>query len=355
MHNRRRCVSLVYGLLLLLAASLSSGCVVVPYKPSARVWDSAEVALDPALVLVTAARREFLEEVSDAIRSEDGAITVVDPQVFADAACLDDDERLSRLLTEPACARVREQTAADYLVLVGTQQQESGELQGFMTFYLGFWGAAKETGGVSNLAFIFDLKTAMPLSRVSSKAEGTILGAGVVYGLFVVPLTESSAMDGLARGVVARLREGAGAGPLTIAVMGAEPVRDKSRVVLSEREVAMGSFSPDPDRRMIAARAHAPNFEDEPGPEPSSPSKAALIRSIQEGLRKVGYIWVPADGRLGRWTRAAIRDFQSSSDYRGRVVDEMPSEQLRVDIERAIPKWAPVMQLLPQSGNDGQE
>ena len=117
----------------------------------------------------------------------------------------------------------------------------------------------------------------------------------------------------------------------------------------------MGSLFPDPDRRMIAARAHAPNFEDEPGPEPSSPSKAALIRSIQEGLRKVGYIWVPADGRLGRWTRAAIRDFQSSSDYRGRVVDEMPSEQLRVDIERAIPKWAPVMQLLPQSGNDGQE
>ena len=72
--------------------------------------------------------------------------------------------------------------------------------------------------------------------------------------------------------------------------------------------------------------------------------QTGLIRSIQEGLRKVGYTRVPADGRLDDCTRAAIRQFQKSAQYTGRVVDGAPSEQLLGDIERSIKKGAFVNQ-----------
>lgn len=75
------------------------------------------------------------------------------------------------------------------------------------------------------------------------------------------------------------------------------------------------------------------------------------IRSIQEGLRKVGYTWVPADGQLDACTRAAIRQFQNSSEYTGRVVDGEPSRQLLSDIERSIKKGASANQPVSKPDN----
>lgn len=77
----------------------------------------------------------------------------------------------------------------------------------------------------------------------------------------------------------------------------------------------------------------------------------ALIRSVQEGLRKVGYTWVPADGQLDACTRAAIRHFQNSSQYTGRFVDELPSEQLLNDIKRTIQKGASANQPVSKPDN----
>ena len=89
--------------------------------------------------------------------------------------------------------------------------------------------------------------------------------------------------------------------------------------------------------RMLTHRyaLRRPDISCEPGPEPSNAAEADLIRSIQEGLQEIGYLWVPVDGRLGSCTRAAIRLFQNSPEYTGRFVDEMPSQQLLTDIERA--------------------
>jgi peptidoglycan hydrolase-like protein with peptidoglycan-binding domain len=93
-------------------------------------------------------------------------------------------------------------------------------------------------------------------------------------------------------------------------------------------------------RRMLAPKEKKPESPLEPGPEPSSPAEADLIRSTQEGLRLLDYSWVPVDGRLGSCTRAAIRLFQNSSEYTGSFVDEMPSQQLLNDIKRSIQKGA---------------
>ncbi len=303
--------SIAHRIVILLAMSLVTACVIVPYKPGAEISRLTDLALAPDRILVTAAQREMIEDISHRIRSEDSAIAILDPVAFADAAFVDDDMRLSRLLTPTACARVREQTGADFLVLVGGLETASNGQSGFMMFDLGFYGAAKSEQHATIRAAIFDLKTAHPLCHIDSVARGTALGAGLFYGLFIIPLTESGAMDG------AGLREESGKGPLTIAVMAADSV---------------GGYGADQFKASLMP------VEPVEAQKPLSPAEAALLRSIQGGLRKVGYVWVPADGQLDACTRAAIRQFQNSPEYTGRVVDEMPSQELLTDIKRAIEK-----------------
>lgn len=134
------------------------------------------------------------------------------------------------------------------------------------------------------------------------------------------------------------------------------PVAEMARAVPTVSAVTWGAIEwPRPSQDVVAARAEKPRFKSEPGPEPESSKEEALIRSIQEGLRRVGYTWVPVDGRLGSWTRAAIRDFQSSSEWAGRIMDEKPSVHLLVDINRATPKWDAVLQPLRQPADAKQK
>lgn len=206
-----------------LLASPLAGCVVVPYKPKAVVEESAQVALDPAATWVTAGPRRLIEGVSEALRDEDDALTIVAPQAFADAAFPDAEPILARLLQPAIGARVSDELGARYLVLLGELQQETSK-SGGMLFYLAFLGAQKSKEHETVAATLIDLRKAQPLGDVRASAKGTSFGVGAFYALFVVARTSTSTREGLARGIVAALREDAGAGPLTIAVMAAEPV-----------------------------------------------------------------------------------------------------------------------------------
>jgi hypothetical protein len=199
-----------------------AGCVVVPYRPAAEVAMTTDIALDPAAILVTAGPRELLEDVGKSLHRQDKEFTIVDPREFADIAFLDEDVHLARLLDAAVCARVRAQLDVRYVVLVGEVEEQTLDERGFMAVYMGFFGASKAKERTALAATIIDVERAQPLQNVNSKAEGSALGVGMFYGLFVVPMTESSAKAGLARGVAASIRQAAGAGPLNIAVMAAE-------------------------------------------------------------------------------------------------------------------------------------
>jgi hypothetical protein len=93
-----------------------------------------------------------------------------------------------------------------------------------MAFYMGFFGASSSEEHATAVATVIDLANAKPLSEVSSHAQGRSRGVGVFYGLFVVPMTGSSARDGLARAVVADMRSQSGPGALRIAVLAAEKI-----------------------------------------------------------------------------------------------------------------------------------
>jgi hypothetical protein len=206
----------------MLALCLITGCVVVPYKPKAEVVESQEVALDPAAVMVTLGPRSLVEEITEAIADEDKEIRIVPAQDFLDVAIPGEDATLQGLLSSGHAQRARQLTGADYLVLVGEKKEYTTDEAGGMIPYLGFYGLFKEKDHTTLLSTIIDLAHARPLSDVSAHAQGTAAGAGAFYGLFIVPMTGSSARDGLVRGVVATLRRAAGPGSLAIAVAAGE-------------------------------------------------------------------------------------------------------------------------------------
>jgi len=201
-----------------------AGCVIVPYKPKAEVVDQRDVQVDSAAFVVTIAPRQMLEEFTEAIEDEDDLIKVVPPQEFLDAAFIDEDASLAKMLEPGTCARVRERTGADYLVLIGEVAESTQDEHGGMAFYMGFFGASSSEEHATAVATVIDLANARPLSEVSSHAQGRSRAVGAFYGLFVVPMTGSSARDGLARAVVSDMRAQSGPGQLRIAVLAAEKV-----------------------------------------------------------------------------------------------------------------------------------
>jgi hypothetical protein len=174
--------------------------------------------------VVTIGPRQMVEEFTEAIEDEDEAIKVVPPQEFLDAAFLDEDASLARLLEPETCARVRERMGTDFLVLIGEVTESTQDEHGGMVLHMGFFGAQTSEEHSTAVATVIDLVNSRPLAEVSSHAQGRATGVGAFYGLFVVPLTESSARDGLARAVVADIRSQAGPGELRIGVLAAEKV-----------------------------------------------------------------------------------------------------------------------------------
>jgi hypothetical protein len=205
-------------------ALFASGCVIVPYKPKAEVVEQRDVALDPAAFVVTVAPRQMLEEFTKAIEGEDDAIKAVPPQEFLDAAFVDEDASLARMLEPATCARVRERLGTDFLVLIGEVKAYTTDEHGGMVMYIGFAGAQTSKEHATAVATVIDLVNAKPLAQVSSHAEGRASGVGAFYGLFIMPLTDSSARDGLARAVVTDIRSQSGPGKVKIAVLAAEKV-----------------------------------------------------------------------------------------------------------------------------------
>jgi hypothetical protein len=198
--------------------------VIVPYKPKAEVTDRRDVEVDSAAFVITIAPRQMIEEFAKAIEDEDDAIKVVPPQEFLDIAFVDEDASLARMLEPATCARTRERMGTDFLVLIGEVNAYSTDEHGGMTFYMGFVGAATSKEHATAVATVIDLVNARPLVEVSSHAQGRSSGVGAFYGLFIVPLTDSSARDGLARAVVTDIRSQSGPGKLRIAVLAAEKV-----------------------------------------------------------------------------------------------------------------------------------
>lgn len=215
--------ALTPAFVILLAVSIG-GCVIVPYKPKAEVAVRTDVQVDARNFLVTEGPREQLEKFAAALADEDDGITIIPGREFLEVAVQDEDASLAHLLEPANCTRTREALGADFLVLVAEVEEYTTDEAGGIVPYIGFYGAMKQKDHTVAAATVIDLERAQPLCDVNSHAQGTTAGVGVFYGLFVTPMTGSSARDGLAQGVMAAMRERAGSRPLKVAVLAAEKV-----------------------------------------------------------------------------------------------------------------------------------
>jgi hypothetical protein len=108
--------------------------------------------------------------------------------------------------------------------LVAEVQEYATDEAGGIIPYIGFYGAMKSKDHTIAAATIIDLERPEPLCDVNSHSQGAAAGVGLFYGLFVVPMTGSSALAGLTRGVVQAMRDKAGPKPLKVAVLAAEKI-----------------------------------------------------------------------------------------------------------------------------------
>ena len=200
------------------------GCVIVPYKPASEEVVSRDVQLPSNDWLATVGPRELIEEVSEAITSEADQIEIVDSIVFRDVAFPDGDWRISRLFMKGNGRRIFEESGVNYLVLLGKVIESSSEEYGDVFISIGFYGAVTAKLKAKLSAKVIDLQNERPLYDISSKAVGTAGGVGLFYGLFIVPLSEASAIEGLGEKVAKALTRETALDSVRIAVMAMEPL-----------------------------------------------------------------------------------------------------------------------------------
>jgi hypothetical protein len=207
--------SLPRCLLLSLAALSAAACIPIPYKPGATVAQSHLVETPPTLS-VQYVEGEVVTTLAKKIQSKDKGITVVAHKDLEAVAFPDGDITLDQLLEPDRRGRLRQDFGLSYLVLIGDlTTTELSHHGGFIPLL----GAGTATERASIAASVIDLVDGKTVTGLSSISKGW--GGGVIYGfygLFIVPMTDSSAYDGVAKGVVEIVRAKVVTGPCRIAI-----------------------------------------------------------------------------------------------------------------------------------------
>jgi hypothetical protein len=165
---------------------------------------SRTVVLPSEDILVTLAPRNFLESVEKALAEEDPRIEIVDALPFRDSAFPEGGWTLAQLAAAENCARLRERTGVDTVVLVGPLETESGQLRGPYIWPAGV-GQSRSESTLS--AILIDLERSALACQVDVSAAGkyTVMSWG--WTVPVIPLTESGALHGMAQSLSEEIRK----------------------------------------------------------------------------------------------------------------------------------------------------
>ena len=205
----------VRAALLSAALLLVAACIPIPYKPSATAVPDATVSVSPDTV-ISCSEDETTEALAQRIASRDREITVVAHQDIEALAFPDGDSTIGQLTDSERRTRLSRDLGVAYLVLVGdVADQETSSHGGFIPLL----GAGTWTNRTDVSACIIDLTDGRLLTGISAATEAR--SSGVIYGfygVFLVPMSESSLYDAISDSVVASIRAGTPAGPVRIAV-----------------------------------------------------------------------------------------------------------------------------------------
>ncbi len=207
--------SLLRCILLSLVVLSAAACIPIPYKPGSTV-SKGDFIETPPTQSVRYVEGEVVTTLARKIQSRDKGITVVAHKDLEAVAFPEADITLDQLLEPDRRGRLRQDYGLSYLVLIGDlTTTELSHHGGFIPLL----GAGTATERASVGASVIDLVDGKTVTGISSISKGW--GGGVIYGfygLFLVPMTDSSAYDGVAKGVVEIVRARVVAGPCKIAI-----------------------------------------------------------------------------------------------------------------------------------------
>jgi TPR repeat protein len=207
---------LIAAILILSAA----GCLPLPHPVSPDVTVNKQVEqIDD--VILTIDPSELVEKITRVITDSHKNIEIVDEATFWDAAYPKGGWKRGQLLEHDTRKRISTQLDVRYLVVVGPEEHVISDGKDF--FIPPVFGIFSEEQ-VSNIsAVIIDMRSGETVRQISSKAHGTSRGAfWVVIVAATMPLTESSAIKGLAKETGRVIDELSGSGKVRIAVIAAE-------------------------------------------------------------------------------------------------------------------------------------
>jgi len=203
-----------------MLALSATGCLVAPYPVSSDITIDEQVALTNDVIL-TLEPSKLLEEFSTDLENSYKNVEIIDGSLFQNAAFPEGVRNLSQLLKPEICSRVNKQLDVAFLVVVGPDKlTRSKSKDAYLPPIIGA-GSQEKVSKIS--AIIIDMKTGEMVCQISSEAHGKDRYA--VYIVVIagtIPLTRSSAINGLAQETGRVISELALHKKVRVAVMAAE-------------------------------------------------------------------------------------------------------------------------------------
>jgi len=221
-----------------LAAMTLTGCVPIPYRPSASVSHTPVSAEQAAAISVSPKRNGgMLESLSRSIQHAERRVTLVDGREYLN--------RLGsqRTLAEVLAGRDPSSTSpvavnADYLLCVGSpvhrQLHDTGAAAPFVPFPIFWVGYEKIQSRESLIASLVDLHAVTPADALQVSSTYSEVIASFAYGVATVAMPEGALREALARDVAHTIGAAHPAGPIRLIVLAqnggtAEPERKDPR------------------------------------------------------------------------------------------------------------------------------
>lgn len=236
------------GLLRVLIVVLSiaaTGCVPIPYKPSANVSHAPITAEEASTITVSSASHHgFIEPVAKSIHQTEPRIVVVDGAPYL-GSLAPAQGTLTEVLST-AGAPVGAPTA-DYLLSIGTpvhrQLHDTGAAAPFIPFPVIWVGYEKVQSRDSVVASLVDLH-AHSAERLEVSSTYTEVIAAAVYGVATIARPQAALRDALAADVAHRLAALQPTGSIRILVLaqdGGSTEADPQPGAASPQQVVAGS------------------------------------------------------------------------------------------------------------------
>jgi hypothetical protein len=212
------------GVVLLLAMTLS-GCVPIPYKPSASV-SHQPVTAEESSAITLSAKRNFgmLESLSKSIQHAEPRVTLVDGSEYLGSLSAGRGTLAEVLAGRDTSPLSTAASGADYLLCVGSpvhrQLHDTGAAAPFI-FFPAFWvGYEKTQSRESLVASLIDLHAPTPADGLQVSSTYSEVIASLVYGVGTIAMPQSALRDALAKDVAHTIAAAHPSGPIRLIVLG---------------------------------------------------------------------------------------------------------------------------------------